>query len=75
MGIEWLLAALGNIFEHRKAEGDVGNEHPVHNVEVEIVGIAIVEHVYVVVQPAEIGRKQRWRCEHSIYFLGFFLNN
>ena len=45
--------------DHRLAYCDIGNEHPVHHIDMEPVGLGIVNHFHGLLQVGEVGRKQR----------------
>ena len=53
--VEGLGAHLTHGFEHRESERDVGHEDAVHHVEVEPVGLTLVNHFYVALQVNEVG--------------------
>jgi hypothetical protein len=55
VGVEWLVAQALNVLDDGEAKGDIGDEDTVHNVEMEQVGAATVDHVDVALQVAEVG--------------------
>ena len=57
--VEGLLAEAGYMLKHGKTEGDVGDKHAIHHVEVEPVGLTAVDHIYIACQVGEIGSQQR----------------
>ena len=56
---------LGDGFYNGHTVGDVGNEYPVHNVDMVPVRITFVYHFYIALQVAEIGR-QKGRCNFCL---------
>ena len=56
--VEGFLAQLGYGFKYGETEADVGHEDAVHDVEMEPVGIAAVDHVDVFAQVGKVGRKE-----------------
>ena len=59
--VERLLANARHMLQHGKAEGYVGHEDAVHDVDVEPVGTALVEPLHLGLEIGEIGSKQRRR--------------
>lgn len=53
--VEGLGAHLANGFYHREAERDVGHEDTIHHIEVEPVGLTLVNHLYITLQVNEVG--------------------
>ena len=53
--VEGLGAHLAHGFYHREAERDVGHEDAVHHIEVEPVGLTLVNHLYITLQVNEVG--------------------
>lgn len=53
--VEGLGAHLAHSFYHRKAERDVGHEDTIHHIEVEPVGLTLVNHLYITLQVNEVG--------------------
>ena len=47
MHIKRFLAQFGNIFEHRRAEREVWDEHAVHNINVQPLARAAVNHLQI----------------------------
>ncbi len=58
VNIKGLLAKLGNPTQYGKTKGDVGNEDTIHDIEMEIVGRALIEPLHLAFEIAEIGRKK-----------------
>ena len=57
--IERLLADFGHGLDHWETKRDVGNEHTVHHIEMEHIGIAVVDHVDVARKVRKIGGEKR----------------
>ena len=53
--VEGLGAHLAYGFYHREAERDVGHEDTIHHIEVEPVGLTLVNHLYITLQVNEVG--------------------
>ena len=64
--VEALCGHLADGLQHRKPEGDIGDEHAVHHVDMYPLGRTAVDHLRVAFQVAEIGRKHR-RCYDSVH--------
>jgi hypothetical protein len=46
------------MLEDREAKRDVRNKHTVHNVDMQPVGLTMIEHIDVPPQMGEIGREE-----------------
>ena len=57
--VEWFLANLRYSFEYRETKRDVRYKDAIHDVEMQPVGIAAVDHVDVVGKMREVGGQQR----------------
>ena len=58
MDVQGFAGCLFYVLHNRQAVGDVGDENAVHDVEVEPIGIAAVDHFDVSAQMEEVGREQ-----------------
>ena len=59
MDVEGLLTQAGDMAQDRKTKGDVGDEDTVHDIEMEIVGTALIEPLHLAFEIAKIGSQQR----------------
>ena len=59
-------ADFSHRIEHRESKRNIGYEDTVHDIHVEPVGLALVDHLNFLVQMEEIGREQgrRYDCFH-----------
>ena len=73
MHVQRLLAFLCHGLYHRESEGDVRNEHTVHDVEMQPVGLAGIDHLNVGFEVKEIcrkkGRRNQWFHEFIVVSL------
>ena len=58
MDVQGFTGCLFYVLHNRQAVGDVGDENAVHDVEMEPIGIAAVDHFDVSAQMEEVGREQ-----------------
>lgn len=54
VNIERFLSMLADGLDHGHAERDIGNEDAIHDIEVEPVGLAAVDHIDVTLQVSEV---------------------
>ena len=59
MDIQRLVGQAGNVLQHRESERDIGHKDAVHNVQMDPVGIAAVQHIHLISQVSEVGRENR----------------
>ena len=53
--VKWFLGLTGNGLHDRKAERDIGNEDPIHHIQMNPVAVTGIEHHDIAVQLTEIG--------------------
>lgn len=53
--VEWFGAELCDIFQDREAEGDVGHEDSVHDVDMEVLCATLVDDLDIVGEVSEVG--------------------
>ena len=78
MHVQRLFRKLRHIFQHRKAERDVGNKHAVHYIDVHPVGFTAVNHFNIICQIRKIGRQYGrgyYRFHISYILLGYMNYN
>ena len=61
--VEGLLGETCHVLEDGEAEGDVGHEDTVHDVEVEPVGLGTVEPLHLATEVSEVGSQEAGRYE------------
>ena len=61
MDVEGQLGVRPQRLHHRRADGDVGHEMPVHHVDMDVVGPGLLDRAHLLPQPREIGREDRRR--------------
>ena len=59
MDVERLGGVRAKRFDHRRADGEVGHEMPVHHVDVHPVGAGRVHRAHFLAEPGEIGGQDR----------------
>ena len=64
VAVERLVGMRPQRRDHRRAEGDVGHEMPVHHVEVDPVGAGRRDRAHLLAEPREVRRQNRWRHDH-----------
>ena len=67
MDVEGLGAVGFQRFDHRRADGDVRHEMPVHHVDMNPVGTGAVDRAHLFAQPRKIGRKDGRRNQRHIH--------
>jgi hypothetical protein len=58
MHVKRLLRMLLYVLNYRLAKRNVGHEDAVHDVNMQPIALALVEHIYVALQIAEVGTEQ-----------------
>jgi hypothetical protein len=58
-----LGGSLSYLLDDRESETDIGNEPPIHDIEVQPVGFAFIDHFAFIFQPKKIGGQQRGRYD------------
>ena len=71
VSIKLFSATLCHILEHRRTERKIGNKHPIHNINVQPLGLTAVNHIKVTLQVCKICRQQRRR--HNLAHIYCFL--
>ena len=61
--VRGLVADVAEGVHDREAEGDVGDEDAVHDVDMQPVGLAAIDHLHVAAEVHKVGRKERWGYE------------
>ena len=60
MHVEGLFAVRAQRLDHARADGEVGNEMPIHHVDMDVVGARRVERAHLLAQAREVGRQDGW---------------
>jgi glycine C-acetyltransferase len=61
MAVEGLVAVRAKRLHHHRADGDVGHEMPVHDIDVDVIRAGSIDRLHLRAQPGEIGRQNRGR--------------
>ena len=70
--VRGLVADAAEGVHDREAEGDVGDEDAVHDVDMQPVGLTAIDHLHVAAEVHKVGRKERWGYEmvHCALYIG-----
>ena len=60
MHVEDLFGVRPERLHHVRADGDVGHEMPVHDIDMDPVGAGRIDGAHLLAEPGEIGREDRW---------------
>ena len=60
MHVEELLRMRAQRLHHVGADGDVGHEMPVHDVDMDPIAAGGIDGAHLLAEPGEVGREDRW---------------